>query len=78
MLHGILEIGLITMKKELNEQTKENIHHWCSSFLFTNKPSTKPRDGGTDAERQYHVKARHAVEDHQEAKRIEREEAWQI
>ena len=66
------------MKQELNEQAKENANHFCHSWLFTNKPSTKPRDGGTDAERQYHVKARHAVEDHQEAKRIEREEALDI
>jgi len=23
------------MKKELNEQAKDNIHHWCSSYLFS-------------------------------------------
>lgn len=67
-----------SMKQELNEQAKENANHYCHSWLFTNKPTRKIRDGGTDEEREYRVKARHAVEAHQEAKRIEREEEWQI
>ena len=54
------------------------VRRWDSAFLFTNKPTRKIRDGGTDEEREYRVKARHAVEAHQEAKRIEREEEWQI
>jgi len=69
MRHGILEIGLITMKKELNEQTKDNIHHWCSSFLF-NKTQREIKERVTSHDR-YITLLRRRAEDHKEAKRIE-------
>lgn len=53
------------MKNEISEQAKDYARHWCNSQLFTKKPSSKPRDGGTPEQRATAVKHRHAIEAHQ-------------
>lgn len=55
---------------------KESIKHRCNNgYYFIEKTKPNPRNAKADREK---VLRRNAVEDHQEAKRIEREMEWEI